>query len=87
VVPVLAVVRFAAEARRPRNSPAITRPGTLFCRNEYVIHTYLYAATCILAHGSPDLMHDRHVAFSAVLIGNQIAESRAGGRTYRPRSQ
>jgi hypothetical protein len=32
VVPVLAVVGFAAEARRLRNSPAITRPGTLFCR-------------------------------------------------------
>jgi hypothetical protein len=41
-------------------------------RNEYVIRTHIYAPTSIFTHGSLDLIRDRHVAFSTVLVGNQI---------------
>jgi hypothetical protein len=38
----------------------------------YVIRTHIYAPTSILTHGSLNLIRDRHVAFSTVLVGNQI---------------
>jgi len=46
------------------------------CRNEYVICTHIYAPTSVLTHGSLDLIRDRHVAFSTVLVGNQIEYGR-----------
>ena len=38
--------------------------------------TYTYAPTSILTHGSLDLTDGRRVAFSAVLVGNQIDSER-----------
>jgi hypothetical protein len=39
---------------------------------DYFISTHIYAPASILTHGSLDLIRDRHVAFSTVLVGNQI---------------
>ena len=53
----------------------------LICRNECVIHAHIYTASCILAHDSLDVIHDRHVAFPAALVGNQIATIRSRSGT------
>jgi hypothetical protein len=39
--------------RRPRKSPAITRPGTLFCRIEGVVVAHIYPFIGILTHDLP----------------------------------
>jgi len=54
VVPVLAIIGFAAEARRPRKPPAITHPGTLFCRIADVAFSHIYALNWMSVGGRSD---------------------------------
>jgi hypothetical protein len=71
-----AYTRYARQrtAIRMARRPADAR----ICRNERVVRSHIYEPISILTHGSLDLIDDRRTAFSAALVGNQIAESGVG---------
>lgn len=58
----------------PKPALPAALPRELLIRNEGVTCAYIYTLTGILTHGLLDLVRDHQLSFSAILIGNQIAE-------------